>query len=288
MDIDLDYVQRGKSFDVSIIEGHLDLLSRIGASVGLKAYDRRRADERSSEKLRMIFEFESNFSRDIGTVKLDIGYLMKTTVFPPRRVTMKQMTRYDGFAGLQFPIADLCELWAGKAVALVYKTSKDPRPSEVSDLYSMQIARHLFDVSRFERQLQEGRLAVDDRQLRKAFIVKAVARVKDLYYLGGEGLRRCPERQVKAELDPYLRQEENRKTHSVRPSLDEMKKASKKFMHRVSSNAWTKKEERFVESFQKEGRYKPELLFEKGSKEDAFLSNNTYLTQSAAMNGSGH
>jgi predicted nucleotidyltransferase component of viral defense system len=281
VDIDLDYTNKNNVFKPALIDKHLNILSRLGSSIKMKAYDSRKANEKSAEKLRMIFEYNSNFLPSEGTVKLDISYLMKETVYEPKKLKMQQIHSSDGFSNLSFSVADPHELWAGKAIALVYKTSEDPKPNEVSDLYSMQIARHLFDVSRLMETWKDKTNILQNTKLRKAFILKGVPRVNDLYFLGGDKLRKCTSKQIETELDPYLHQPNNKKGNPERPSLDKMKRSAKEFLHIVCSNVWTEKEKQFTEEFQERGNYKPGLLFDRKSKEYKRLVNNKYLISKA-------
>jgi hypothetical protein len=282
VDIDLDYVRRGtKPFDPNTIDKHFDTLGRIALSLGMKVYDGRSPNVKGSEKLRIMIEYNSNFSRDTGTLKLDISYLMKTTIYKPRRTRMRQLHPDDSFRALSFTVAESSELWAGKALALVYKSDKDPRKDEVSDLYSMQIARHLFDVSGYQQRIEHKRLSVDNAALRKAFIVKGVARIPELFLLTGGGMRHCTEVEIQKELDPYLKQRSDGKGLADRPTLQQMKKCAREFLNLVCSNAWTKREKQFVEEFQEKGIYKPELLFSKESQEFTRLQNNDFLLKTA-------
>ena len=282
VDIDLDYVHKGRqSFTHDVIEKHLSRFQRIASSLDMSCYDKRTVDERSVDKLRLIFEYNANYSRDTGTVKLDISYLMKATIFKPVKRTMNLLHSSDPFKRFKLLVADTSELWAGKALALVYKTAKDPNKKEVSDLYSMQIARHLFDVSRFQYKLQRQNAAIDAKHLCLAFILKGSSRLRDLYLFSGEGIRKCSEKQIKTELDPYLKQLDNNTDGSPRPSLKKMIKLSREFLFKVCSNSWTNKEKQFVEEFQENSVYKPELLFGKRSQEYKRLSNNEYLRMAA-------
>jgi len=282
VDIDLDYVHRGKKkFERTTIDKHFDVLHRIAQSLGMKTYDGRSQDEKGAEKLRIMLEYDSNFSRDTGTLKLDISYLMKTVIYSPRRTRMRQLHGDDGFSTLGFPIAHPGELWAGKALALVYKSEKDPKKKEVSDLYSMQIARHLFDVSGYQERIEQKQVSIDKVALRKAFIAKGVARIPELFLLTGGGMRHCAEDQIQKELDPYLKPSSDGKSSPDRPTLQRMKKHAREFLNLVCSNAWSKNEKRFVEEFQEKGIYRPELLFSKTSREFDRLQNNNFLLNSS-------
>lgn len=282
VDIDLDYVHNGrKSFERTTMDKHFDVLHRIARSLGMKTYDGRLQNEKATEKLRIMLEYDSNFSRDTGTLKLDISYLMKTMIYSPRRTRMKRLHPDDSFSTLRFPIAHPSELWAGKALALVYKSEKDPKRHEVSDLYSMQIARHLFDVSGYQQSIEQKQVSIDKVALRKAFIVKGVARIPELFLLTGGGMRHCAEAEIQKELDPYLKPCAERKGAPDRPTLQRMKKHAREFLNLVCSNAWSKGEKKFVEEFQEKGVYRPELLFSKTSHEFARLRNNSFLLDSA-------
>lgn len=277
VDIDLDYIHKDKTeFIPDLIEKHKERFDKIAKALSMNMFDKRK--EKTADRLRLIFEYPANFSRDTGTIKLDISYLMKSTVFKPVNRKVEVFCSSDPFKTLKYPVADNSDLWAGKTLALVYKTSKDPDAKEVSDLYSMQIARHLFDVSRFQTNLQKRKVSIDKKSLRLAFIIKGVPRLRDLYLLSGEGIRKCSEKQLKTELDPYLRQSGD---GDVRLPLDKMIKLCREFLFIVCSNSWTKKEVKFVEEFQEKGNYKPELLFNKNSKEYKILSKNVYLQTAA-------
>lgn len=276
VDIDLDYSHRGRGrFTYDLIDKHLSTFIRIADTLDMRCFENRHLRPKQSDLLRLMFEYDSNFLSQKGTVKIDVSYLMKDTIFNPIRRKMKQLHPTDGFGGLSFLVAAPCELWAGKAVALVYKSVQDPKPSEVADLYSMQMARHLFDVSRFQQLLIDGKRTINGKQLRTAFILKGIPRIRELFLLTGDGIRNCPERDIKIELDPYLRQDENGQIN--RPPLAQMKTLAKEFLHNVCSNSWNKAEKEFVEDFQEKGHFKPDLLFKKHTTEYKRLSQNEYL-----------
>jgi hypothetical protein len=281
VDLDLDFDQGSTSFEPSLIEHDRAILTRIAASLDMDPFEKQRLTERGAEKLRLIFEYRANFARETGQVKFDISYLQKTMVYDPVQLSMPMLSEDDPFEGLKFRIAHPCELWAGKAVAVIYKATDDPRPWDVSDLYSTQLARHLFDVSRIERLIRSQDSDLDMNSLRKAFILKAVPRVKNLHLLSGDGVRHCRDHEIETELDPYLRQGDNNDIKPQRPTLDEMKESSKDFLHRICSNVWTDQEKEFVRSFQRSGQYMPHLLFENGSKEYCRVSSSKYLRRCA-------
>lgn len=282
VDIDMDYAKPVREvFDQKSVKQHLNLLGRLGNALGMKYFKLSRDGEDGHGRLRVIFEYKSDFGREAGTVKIDISYLMKCMVFQPKRRKMSTLGSEDPFTDLRVLASDPCELWAGKALALVYKAKNDPQPEDVADLYSMEIARHLFDVARLETCLRNKSRFLDQQKLRKAFVLKGVPRVKQLFFLSGEGIRHCSAHEVKQQLDPYLRQSDESPSGAVRPPLDEMKTLGKEFLFRVCSNRWSLGEKKFVELFQKKGEFRPDLLFGKGSREYSRISANQYLHEAA-------
>ncbi|MDP8237280.1 MAG: nucleotidyl transferase AbiEii/AbiGii toxin family protein [Candidatus Erginobacter occultus] len=273
VDLDLDYVHKGRSrFDQGIIENHSRILERIAIRLGMVYH---RTTEQFINRLGASLYYKSNFTpQGEGVVKLDISYLMKTTVFPPQSRAVRRFHPLDGLKSLRVQLAHPCELWAGKALALVYRSNKDPKPEEVADLYSLFIARHLFDVSREQEKLSRRQESLDFRMLRLAFILKGVARIKELYMLRAENLRRCTKTEVERQLYPYLRD-------GNEPPLKEMKTLSRKFLDRVCGNSWNSNQGRFVEVFQEKGEYRPEILFGKDNSSFRHLYYNEYLEEAA-------
>ncbi len=113
-----------------------------------------RTTEKNSNRLGIVLHYKSNFTpSNEGEVKLDIGYLIKCNIFPPVYNKISQLHPDDGLRNLKVLIAHPCEIWAGKALALVYKSINDPKPEEAAELYSMFIARHLYDISKMEERI---------------------------------------------------------------------------------------------------------------------------------------
>lgn len=273
VDIDMDYIHRDKTpFNQNLVEAHSDILDRIAEELEMDYY---RTTKKNSNRLGAVFHYKSNFTPSgEGAAKLDISYLMGSTIFPPIYHKIRQLYPNDGLRGLKVLTVHPCELWAGKALALVYRSKNDPKPKEAPELYSMFIARHLFDISQMEKKLREKKKTLDQNMLRTAFILKGVARIRDLFLLRGEMLRRCTQTEVEQQLYPYLRE-------GVKPPLNDMKILSREFLDRVCSNKWNKKQKLFVKTFQQKGKYRPEMLFGKNNKKYQHLYYNEYLKQSA-------
>ncbi|MFH1415197.1 MAG: nucleotidyl transferase AbiEii/AbiGii toxin family protein [Elusimicrobiota bacterium] len=269
VDIDLDYIHNnGKIFDHEFIEEHADIFMRIAKEINMDYY---RTTDIESNRLGIAFHYKSNFiPAGEGTVKLDISYLLKTTIFKPIKSSIYKLGSFDIFNDLPILIASPFELWSGKALALVYRSSKDPKPEDVAELYSMFISRHLFDIHKFEKSLVSGDISIDENMLRNAFIFKGAPRIKDFFLLRGEQLHKCSQSEVDRQLYPYLRGEE-------RPTLDEMKISSRHFLNRVCSNSWNEQQEGFVEEFQRLGSYNPQLLFGKDNPDFSHLYKNEYM-----------
>lgn len=277
IDLDFDYIHKNKThFDQEVIGTHSDILERIADTLEM---DYHRSTKKYSNRLGISLYYKSNFAPSgSGIVKLDISYLMQTTVLPPMFKKVIQLHPDDGFKNLRVLTVHPCELWAGKALALVYKSRNDPKPKEAADLYSMFIVRHLYDVFKREEKFRGDKEKLDQELLRTAFIIKAVARVKDLFLLRGEMLRRCTNREVMQQLYPFLREGEQ-------PPLQAMKKHSRELLDKVCSNKWNKKQKLFVENFQEKGEYCPELLFGKNRPEFNHLYHSIYLKQAAEAMG---
>ena len=269
VDIDLDYIHLGKkSFSNDIIENHARILERISKEINMDYY---RTTDTSLKRLGIILKYKSNFIPEgEGSVKLDISYLLETTILPPTKKSIVQLGAYDGFKNLRILVANPHELWAGKALALVYKSSKDPKPKDIVDLYSMFIARHLFDIYTLENKLIKRKISLNQRILRIAFIFKGVSRIKEFYLLRGEQLKRCSPKEIERQLYPYLRLEN-------KPKLEDMKVLSRQFLDRICSNNWNKNQKRFVDEFQSNGNYYPELLLGKDNKTFSHLYSNEYM-----------
>lgn len=269
VDIDLDYIHnRDKTFDYDIIEEHADIFKRIANELDMNYY---RTTDTESNRLGIAFHYKSNFiPAGEGTVKLDISYLLKTTIFKPQKSRIFKLGSHDIFNDLEILIASPFELWAGKALALVYRSSKDPKPHETAELYSMFIARHLFDIYKYENLLVSEDISINENKLQIAFIFKGVPRIKDFFLLRGEQLRRCTQTEINQQLYPYLREKD-------RPTLDEMKTSSRNFLDRVCSNSWNEQQKQFVDEFQHHGSYNPVLLFGKENPDFVHLYKNEYM-----------
>lgn len=229
-------------------------------------------------KLNLIFLFKSNyFPSNESIIKIDISYLTKTPIYPPKRLRIRKLSDGDHLSGFDVISLNPAELWAGKALALIYKADKDPKPTEGADLYSMAISRHIFDTSRIEQKIKNGEKRLNHSHMKTAFILKGITRVKDLFYQRGQNIKSCSKNEFKIQLFPFLRSDiisEN--------EIELMKRQSREFLDRVCSNNWTKKEKEFVHKFQNKGQYCPEILFGKNNSEFKHMYSNQYLSDSAA------
>jgi hypothetical protein len=275
VDIDLDYIHKDKfRFGKNIMKEHLAFLRRIEKFFGIELHS---TGDTDINRLGASFFYKSDFASE-GVVKLDIRYLMKTTIFPPVHKRAPCLHPGDGLERFRILTAHPCELWAGKALALIYKAVNDPKPKEAADLYSMFIARHLFDVYRIQEEHESKKQELTWKRIRTAFILKGVARVQDLYDLTGEAMRRCSQNEIERELYPYLRADD-------RPALREITRKARKFINHVISGSWCRREELFVKRFQEEGGYHPEILFGKYNRQFKHLYRNDYLKEAAKNMG---
>lgn len=280
VDLDFDYTHKDNAyFKPAIIKKHTAIIERISEELGMQFL---RTTDISSNQLGIHLTFKSNYNpAGEGIVKLDISYLMRTTILRPIQRRLPELAP-DADGGLPVLTAHPSELLAGKALALVYRTEKDPKPEAVRDMYSMFIARHLFDVSRIEKKLKKDEQIIDEEKLRTCFILKGVSRVKDFYFLRGSMLRHCGLSEVRRQLLPFLVQEgyqRNRK--QLEPFLHDMKINSIDFLDRVCGNSWSNAQRGFVRAFQERKTYKPELLFGQDNPDYADLYENEYLKESA-------
>ena len=268
VDIDIDYFEtKTGPIGHDAVQEHSDILHRIAMELEMNCQEDR-------PKNHFTLTYKSNFLPEgHGDIKIDISYLLKCTIFPPNKRKFLQLHPDDGFQNVRVLMADPAEIWAGKALALIYRSQNDPKRKERPDLYSMFIARHLFDVSLMEEKLQRKSDVLNLKNLRIAFIIKGVPRIKDLFHLRGENLKNCSTKELNSQLYPYLLQKPTR-------SLEEMKMLAREFLDRVCSNNWSKNQKKFAKSFQR-GKYKPELLFGANNPKFTRLYHNEYLHQSA-------
>lgn len=275
VDIDMDYVQIGKGkFSEQKIDTHRDILSRIAGSLNMEPSWTEPKDD-SKNKLKGIFTFKSNFDPSgEGNVKLDILYLLKSAILPAQKANLVQMEARTGFDKLTIKIADKHELWAGKALAAVYKSTKDPYPQEVADFYSMFLARHLFDLAKIEIEYKNNLTLFDLEKMLNCFIIKGVPRMKDFFMLRADSIRKCSKNEAEKQLYPYIKQED-------RMDLKEMKREAREFLDRICGNNWQNNQKEFVKAFQEHGEYKPEILFGDKNKKWGHLFGNEYLIMSA-------
>ena len=293
VDIDMDYMNKeGSVFDIGVLRTHRRILKAIAKSLNMSFAPE---EEESDIKLTIYMKYGTKFTSTRRSIlNLDVGYLYKCPIFPTVRKKIRALYPNADAGNYWVRAADINELWAGKAVAVIYKTQADPAPEEAADLYAIQmtVARHMYDIARLEYALKENnsRLArlIDIEKLKVAFILKGVTRICDLHVRTGENIRLCTVEDLETELLPYLRQQkemvemnEEEKQVYLKKWLDKMKILVQDFLFRITRKNWSKKQEKFVTEFH-DGKYKPELLFGRKLKSFKHLLNNKYLIESAA------
>jgi predicted nucleotidyltransferase component of viral defense system len=228
VDIDLNYVG---SPDRSIMleeRPHLEeQMKKLIESRGISV-EHAPTDEHAGGKwrLRAPSALGGNF-----TLELDLNYLMR---IPVSGIHEKQPHSLDEDYTFQFNSVGFEELFAGKIKALLERSA----------------ARDLFDVS----MLSRTSLKYDVSSLRKITILFGVTSKKDWRQMDFRTIDAIDQKIIDDELTPLLRLNE-------KPGLEEMKSKAKKILGPIFD--YTEKEKKFLERFLNEGKYEPELLFEK-------------------------
>lgn len=178
VDIDLNYIggisteeMQGEREDL------LTTVERVCRSVGYAV--RRGRDAHASRTIYL------RYRSVLGTedqVQLDINFLMRVCLFQPALRSAKLVA---GPPDIEFPVAALEEVMAGKLVALLDRGAP----------------RDLYDAYRFVTQSDQ----YDERRLRQAFVVFASAGLpRPLWEYSADRLSRVTKEQVERQLWPVL------------------------------------------------------------------------------------
>jgi predicted nucleotidyltransferase component of viral defense system len=232
VDIDLNYI--GSANRDEMLEDKAQVQRRISTicnKLDIKI-DRDPSDEHSGGKFLLSCEGALN---QRSNLELDLNYILRVPIF---KIELKDSIKLDTYSATSIPLLNIHEITAGKLAAL----------------FSRNVARDLYDVHQL---FCKKDLKFDQDELRLAFLVYGAINKTNWLEISLDDISFNYE-ELKNNLLPVLSSEEVNSISNVKPWAKQLQDdciEALKFLF-----PFTDKEKEFIESINKHGEIKAELL----------------------------